>query len=153
MQMEKSLTNDGVIIAKVMKDHLNKWAKKPSEIALEDLGKNVPSMMIQQLSSAEKKREYVNGSYIGVWSFALYIRVDGNDTASRLDAIGCLNAAAEWLMQKDATGAFSNLPTIDSGRTATRIDLASTPSIAARYADGTEDYQAIMSLEYKVRRK
>ena len=151
--MARVFTNDGVLIAKVMKDHLNGWPKKPVTIMLEDLGKEVPSMMLQQLAAAEKKREYVNGSYIGVWNFALYIRVSGNDTASRLDAIGCLNEAAEWLMQKDEDGSFSNLPAIDDGRIATKIEMSSTPSLAARYEDGTEDYQAIMSLEYKVRRK
>lgn len=151
--MARVFTNDGVLIAKVMKDHLNGWPKKPVTIMLEDLGKEVPSMMLQQLSAAEKKREYVNGSYIGVWNFALYIRVSGNDTASRLDAIGCLNEAAEWLTQKDKDGSFSNLPVIDDSRTATKIEMSSTPSLAARYEDGTEDYQAIMSLEYKVRRK
>lgn len=151
--MARVFTNDGVLIAKVMKDHLNSWPKKPVTIMLEDLGKSVPSMMIQQLSAAEKKREYVNGSYIGVWSFALYVRVSGNDTASRLDAIGCLNEAAEWLAKKDEDGFYSNLPVIDGSRAATKIEMVSTPSLAARYEDGTEDYQAIMSLEYKVRRK
>ncbi len=151
--MDRVITNDGVLIAKVMRDHLNGWPQRPATIMLEDLKKDVPSMMIQQLAAAEKKREYVNGSYIGVWNFALYIRVDGTDTASRLDAIGCLGEAYEWLSQKDENGAYSNLPIIDDSRTATKIEMSSTPSLAARYEGGVEDYQAIMSLEYKVRRK
>lgn len=150
--MARVFTSDGVLIAKVMRDHLNKWKKKPTTIKLEDLGKDVPSMMLQQLAAAEKKREYVNGSYIGVWNFALFMRVNGEDTASHLDAMACLNDAAAWLMQKDGDGSFSNLPVIDDSRTATQIVMTSTPSIAARYEDGTEDYQAILSLEYKVRR-
>lgn len=150
--MARVYTNDGIQLAKVMKDHLNSWHKKPTEIMLEDLGKEVPSMMLQQLASAEKKKEYVNGSYIGVWNFAVYIRVSGTDTASRLDAVGCLNELAEWLTELDAEGSFVNLPVIDDSRQATKIETSSTPSIAARYENGIEDYQVVMSLEYKVRR-
>lgn len=150
--MDRAYTNDGILIAKVMKNYLNDWSEKPVEIMLEDLGKKVPSMMIQQLSSAEKKREYINGSYIGVWNFALYMRVSGKDTASRLDAIACLTDLSDWLTERDGNGDYINLPHIDDKRTATSVQLLSTPSLAARYDNGYEDYQAILSLEYKVRR-
>lgn len=152
MSMENLFTNDGVLIAKVMRNHINTWSKKPTNIFLEDFGKDVPSMMIQQLSAAEKKKSYVNGSYIGAWSFAVYLRISAKDTASRLDAIGCLEELSNWLQLRDDKGSFVNLPVIDSYRTATKIEMATTPSIAARYEDGTEDYQAVFSLEYKVRR-
>lgn len=150
--MEKTFTNDGVLIAKVMRDHLNSWAKKPTDFMLEDLGKKAPSLMLQQLSAAEKKRTYINGSYIGSWNFAIYIRIDAKDTASRLDAIGCLEELSKWLQQKDSKGEYVNLPLIDTDRTATKIEMTTTPSIAARYEDGKEDYQAIFSLEYQARR-
>ncbi len=150
--MQRLFTNDGVLIAKVMKNHINTWGEKPTNIFLEDFGKDVPSMMIQQLSAAEKKKIYVNGSYIGVWNFAVYLRISAIDTASRLDAIGCLDELSSWLQTMDDNGAYVNLPVIDSYRKATKIEMTTTPSIAARYEDGTEDYQAIFSLEYKVRR-
>lgn len=150
--MARIFTNDGVYIAKVMKDHLNTWHKKPAPVLLEDLGKDVPSMMLQQLASAEKKTSYIDGSYIGIWSFAIYIRINAEDTASRLDATGCLNELAEWLNEKDSNGTLVNLPYIDTRRTVNKIEMSTTPSIAARYEDGTEDYQAIFSLEYSVRR-
>ena len=150
--MARVYTNDGVIIAKAVRDHLNTWEKLPVQIMLEDLGTDVPSMMIQQLSAAEKKRAYINGSYIGVWNFAVYMRVDGVDTASRLDASACLNELADWLTELDSENCFANLPTIDSNRQPTGITVTSTPSIAMRYENGIEDYQVIFSLEYKVRR-
>lgn len=151
--MARNFTNDGIYIAKVMRDHLNSWPKKPAVFALEDFGKKCPSLMLQQLSAAEKIRSYIDGSYIGVWNFAVYIRVDGNDTAARLDAVGCLNELGEWLEQKDASGSFMNLPDIDVYRTTTKVEMSTTPSIAARYEDGTEDYQAVFQLQYKSRRK
>jgi hypothetical protein len=151
--MAKIFTNDGVLIAKVMRDHLNSWTKRPTDFKLEDLGKKVPSLMIQQLSAAEKKRTYINGSYIGVWNFAVYIRINALDTSSRLDAISCLEELSKWLQSKNNKGEYVNLPFIDLHRTATQIEMTTTPSIAARYDDGTEDYQAIFSLEYQATRR
>lgn len=152
MSSERVFTNDGVIIAKVMRDHLNTWHKKPADFMLEDLGKKAPSIMLQQLASAEKRRVYINGSYIGVWSFAVYMRVNAKDTASRLDAIACLTELSEWFQKTNSVNDYINLPHIDDNRKATKIEMTSNPTLAARYDDGTEDYQAFFTLEYQVRR-
>ena len=109
--------------------------------------------MIQQLAAAEQRKAYVNGTYIAVWTFAVYIRVSGEDTASRLDAIACLNDLASWLMETDDEGNFVRLPTIDDNRRPTSIEQTQTPSIAARYENGNEDYQVVFRLIYKARRK
>lgn len=145
-------TSDGVYLAKLLKDQLNTWKDKPATIMLEDFERSIPSMMFQQLSGAYKKREYISGSYIGSYPFAIYIRVDGKDTATRLDATGALYGLYEWLSAKNAEGDYINLPSIDDKRRATNIEMTSIPSIAARYDDGTEDYQAIFEMEYTVRR-
>lgn len=150
--MAKIYTNDGVYIAKALKDHLNSWAGKPAPINLEDFGSEVPSMMLQQLSGAYKKKAYINGSYIGSFPFSVYIRVDGVDTATRLDATGALQGLFDWLSKKDENGEYVNLPTIDDSKTATQIEMTSLPSIAARYEDGSEDYQVILELQYNARR-
>lgn len=147
--MARNFISDGVYLAKVMRDHLNKWPNKPTTVLLEDLEKKYPSMMLQQLAAAEKKRTYVNGSYVAGWSFAVYVRINAEDTASRLDALACLDALYEWLKVRDSNGAYVNLPEIDINRVATGITMSTTPSIAARYDDGTEDYQAVFELEYK----
>ena len=151
--MARTFTNDGVVIAKAVRDHLNTWDKLPVQVMLEDLGKDVPSMMLKQLSAAEKKKTYINGSYIGVWNFAVYIRVKGSDTASRLDAVACLNELSDWLTELDGENRFAHLPTLDKNKQPTSIQVTSTPSCVMRYDDGIEDYQVILSLEYKVRRK
>lgn len=153
MYVPRVYTNDGVMIARVMKDLLNSWQKKPVEIQLNDIGTRVPGMMLQQLAAAEKKKAYVNGSYIGEWNFAVYMRVRNIDTASRLDAISCLTELAEWLTEQNSEGVYLHLPVIDDDRTAVGITLSSTPSIAARYENGTEDYQVLMALEYIVKRR
>ena len=150
--MAKIYTNDGVYLAKALRDHLNGWVDKPALINLEDFGSEVPSMMLQQLSGAYKKKSYINGSYVGSYPFSVYIRVDGVDTATRLDATGALYGLFEWLTEKDEDGNYVNLPVIDESKTATQIEMTSLPSIAARYDDGTEDYQAIFELQYNARR-
>lgn len=144
--MARIYENEGVYVAKVMRDYLNTWSKKPCEILLEDFAKSTPSMMMQQLSGTAKKKEYVNGSYIASFPFAVYVRVDAVDTASKLDATGILNELGKWL-------ATNKLPYLDEDMKANKIEMTALPSLAARFENGEEDYQAIFELEYYVRRK
>lgn len=150
--MPKSFSTDGPSLAKCMRDHLNSWDGKLAEIVLEDFGKGYPAMMLQQLAAAEKVRTYVNGSYIGVWNFAVYVRVSGRDTKSRLSATDCLNSLSNWLSEDDGNGNYTNLPELGGAKSATKITIISTPSIAERYDNGVEEYQAIFQLEYYTRR-
>ena len=147
--MPAEYTNDGVNLSKVMLDHLNSWPVKPAQFILDDFEKDPPSLMLQQLAAAKVARRYVNGSYIGNWTFAVEIRVSGEDTASRLSATTCLNDLAAWLVQKDRDGNYSNFPVIDQCRKVTDIEMTTAPSIAARYDSGVSDYQAVFTLEYK----
>ena len=146
---ERIYTNDGVYIAASLIDHLNTWPEKPCEIKLEDFSKAPPSMMMQQLSGSYKLRSYVNGSYTGEYPFAVYVRVEGSDTESKLDATGCLLGLGKWLSEKNADGTRKNLPKLTDGRTAIKIELESLPSLAVRFDDGTEDYQALFKMQYK----
>ena len=146
---ERIYTTDGVYIAAALIDHLNSWADKPCEIKLEDFSKHPPSMMMQQLSGSYKLRSYVNGSYLGEYPFAVYIRIEGVDTESKYDATGCLLGLAKWFNEKNADGTRKNLPELTDGCKAIKIELESLPSLAARYNDGTEDYQALFKMQYK----
>lgn len=141
--------NDGVILAQVMLEHLNEWPDKPAEILLGDLEKRPPSMMLQELAAAEVRRRYVNRSYIGVWPFAVYIRIEAKDTNARFQATGALHALNDWLNEKDDAGNYWHLPMIDRHRTATSITMTMLPAIAERFEKGIEDYQALFELEYK----
>jgi len=148
--MGKVYCNDGVMLAKVIRDHINEnWKQKPAKIVLGDFAQSPPSLMLQELAHAEVVRPYINGSYIGQWSFAVYMRINAEDSAARLSASTALNELAEWFRMKDASGAFLNLPVIDRYRTATKIDMSTTPALAAQFDGGIEDYQAVYQLEYK----
>lgn len=140
---------DNILLSRVLRDHLNTWPKKPATITAEVSGKEPPAMMMQQLASVERTRQYINGAYIGVFHFAVYIAIDAEDTESRFDALAVLNDLGLWLTQKDESGNFENLPELGEERKAVKFTISSTPSIAARLENGTEEYQVLLALEYK----
>lgn len=141
--------SDNTLIPRAIRDHLNAWPDKPVSISVEETGKQLPAMMVQQLAAAEKKKTYINGSYIGVVNFAVYVAIDAEDTASRLDALAVLSDLGTWLEERDGSGHCTNLPNLGEERKATSITITSTPSLTARLDDGTEEYQALFALEYK----
>lgn len=132
--------NGDQTIAEALFEHIRKWEEKPAEVEFEEFAKDAPSMMFQQLSGTVVTRQYVNGSYIGAFPFAVYMRIDGSDTKSKLSATKTLCALNKWLKTQP-------LPDIGEGRRATEFDVA-TPSRAAAYEDGTEDYQIVLNLTY-----
>lgn len=142
-------STDSVIIEQSMLEFLNTWPGKPVEIKLDELDKKDSSMMFQPLSGTKKGRMYINGSYNGEFSFAIYVRAVNLDTKHKLDARKTLNSLDEWFSEKNDMKEFINLPVLSGGNTAVKIEMTSTPSIAARYDNGTDDYQAIFSLSYK----
>jgi len=146
-------TNDGVYIVKALRDFLNKkWTGKMCNIELEKFGKYPPSMMLQQLSGAFIDRKYVDGSYIGIFPFAIYVRVKGESTADTMDAIKQLNDLYHWLIEMDNEEEYINLPVLDNYTESMEFEMSSLPSIVERYSDGIEDYQAIFKLKYMKRR-
>ena len=148
--MAKVYCNDGVMLAKVIRDHINSnWAKKPASLVLGDFAQEPPSLMLQELAAAEIVRPYIDGSYIGRWSFAVYMRINAEDSAARLSASAALNELADWFRERDSSGAYIHLPVIDQQRKATKIEMSTTPALAAQFDGGIEDYQAVYQLEYK----
>jgi hypothetical protein len=133
-----------------MRDHLNaNWSTRPVDVDIEDFLKAPPALMLQQNAAAEVKRMYINGGYIGSWVFSVYARVKASDTATRLKAIGTLDELSRWFTARDEQQAYINLPQLGSHRKAVKVSLQTTPAIAYRDEDGTEDYQAVFELEYK----
>lgn len=134
------------LIAKAIYDHLNQWPEKPCQIRLEMMDK-APiafTMSMQQLSGTRILRRYIDGSFTGAWPFAVYVRMAASDTAKKFNAVSLLETLNQWLMTQP-------VPDLGTGRTATRFEMTSLPSIAATYEDGSTDYQAIFQLEYKQR--
>lgn len=132
---------DSVAVAKDMLRHLNRWQDKPCKFALEELPNKAPALMLQPLASSGIERKYIDGSFIGQFTFAVYYRDDMMDTADKLSAYDTLEALAYWLEN-------SPLPILGGKRTALKIEQTATPALA-QTDDDTEDYQTIFSLRYK----
>ena len=143
-------SNESVVIEQSMLDFLNTWSDKPvAEIKIDELDKKALSMMFQPLAGTKKVKKYVNGSYSGEFPFAVYVRTPNLDTKHKLDARKILNSLDEWFSKKNDKKELVNLPNLSGNNIATKIEMTSTPSIACRYDNGTDDYQAIFSLSYK----
>lgn len=132
---------DQTAIARSMLDYLNAWPNKPASFSLDGLAKAAPSSTVLQLASSGVLKRYVNGSYIGVWSFAVYLRLNKADTAEKLDALDLFDDLRAYFKEK--------LPALAEGATANKIEQLTTPYMSAADDDGTEDYQATYRLEYK----
>ncbi len=141
--MSVSLTENEQVIT-VLLDYLNTLPDLPAEIRLEELG-GPPAVMLQQLSGAAKIRQNIVGGYAAQFPFALYARVQGDDTASRISATGLLNNIGRELERRSLAG---ELPKLAAGREVTKIELQSFPSMISANEDGSEDYQAVYMLEY-----
>ena len=132
---------DQTAIARSMLDYVNAWTNKPASFTLDGLAKAAPSATILQLATSGVLRRYVNGSFVGVWSFAVYFRLNKADTAGKLDVLDLFDNLKAYFK--------STLPTLSEGATASKIEQLSTPYLSAADDDGTEDYQATYRLEYK----
>ena len=137
-------TNDGIYLTGIMLDFINTFDRKPANVNLEEFSDEIPSMVMQQLSSAVIEKQYMKKDcYIGNWAFAVYIRIRNADTKDRIDAGGCLSDLAEWF--KNAT-----LPDLSSiNKNAISIEMTSSPHKSAVYEDKTEEWQVVFMLRYK----
>lgn len=134
------VTDTTEITARVLV-HLNSWPEKPARFTIDELQNSSPAIMLQPLPSSRIVKKYVDGSFLGVFSFAVYLRISAADTYDKINAYDTLRSLAEWL---EAT----ELPDIGNGRVATSLEQTATPALAEQ-DDDTEDYQTIFALNYK----
>lgn len=134
------------LIAESVLKHLNAWPDKPCKIQLEKLDKSPSgfSMSMQRLSGTVISRKYIDGSFVGLWPFAVYVRTSAVDTSKHLEAAGHLSSLNAWLRS-------TLLPELSGSQTASSFEMTSLPAIAGVYEDGNVDYQAVFQLKYHQR--
>ena len=104
---------------------------------------NCTSMWLFAAAAPFKTREFINGAYEAQFQFSLQYRTAPACSEERLEAMEALHALAE----RAESGA---LPELGGRMNAVCVERASPAVMAARYEDGTEDYQILMALTYQV---
>ena len=134
-------------LIEIVRKYLNEFSPAlPATVVLEKLEKEKFGIMLQQLSGVRKVREYINGSFIAEFPFALYVQTPGNDTSSRIDAVKVLNDVGV-VMDNDTLA--RSLPDLNIKQMALSLEMSSHPTLIDREDSGLETYQAIYQLTYK----
>nr|DAR05082.1 MAG TPA: Minor capsid protein from bacteriophage [Caudoviricetes sp.] len=104
-----------------------------------------PSLMLQQLAGTVKSEEDILGGYTAQFPFAIYYKVQAEDTNERIHATGTLNEIGRFF---DAQTLQSHFPDLGENRVVSRISIESFPNLIERNENGEETYQAIYQMEY-----
>lgn len=134
--------NKEMAIARSMLRFVNLWKNKPAKFTLEAISKEAPAAMLMQLPSSGIIKRYIDGSFLGEWSFAVCLRIHKPDTYDKLEVLDLFEDFSAYLES-------GSLPSLPEGSEAVKFELLNTPSLSAAYDDDTEDYQANYRLIYR----
>ncbi|MGN0605898.1 MAG: hypothetical protein ACI4JM_05200 [Oscillospiraceae bacterium] len=131
------------LISRVMLDLINSCPYIPGGFTVQ-YGQLAESecMALIAVPGAVKLKEYITGSYLAQFPTALYYRSYPKDTLQRLNAQKIIDNTGQWLENAE-------YPAIDGNRTIQKIYRASSSEIAYRGDNGIEDWQILITLEYK----
>jgi len=135
---------DQMAFARSMLVYLDGWANKPADFDLEDLSKEAPAAMLMHIPTSGVLRKYIDGSYLGEWSFVVMLRINKADTSEKLAVFDLFADLWKYF----TSGA---LPVLPDGTTPKYFELLNTPSASTIYDNGTEDYQTNYRLVFHSR--
>jgi hypothetical protein len=136
---------DGRYLSKTVHEALQELAPLPVKFEeLPDKAASLPCFSMQTLTGDPVFKRYKDGSYIGNYRFAVYLRQSGVDTALRLDAVGALTDLASAIealrLSLEAPYEFRGI----------RGDTLPTKiTVAPEY----DDWQATFTMTYRKERK
>lgn len=131
-------------ISRTLLAWLNDYPDLPVDtINFEFLG-DPKSMALSTVQGAYKTAQYITGGYTAEYQFKIVYRVYGESNNAILSADETLDKIASWAVER------ADKPDIGEGRTVTRIVINSLSSLFARYEEGGEDHQVLMTLTYEV---
>lgn len=124
---------------------LNEYTDKPSLINYEYLEDDAVGMAMSTIQSAYKTRQYIDGSYEAEYQFKVIYRLyPSTSNNKRLAADELLNALADWAVNRTPR------PQIGTGKIVTKMSCNTRSTLFARYEDGAEDHQILMTMTYEV---
>lgn len=140
---EISVTESQQVITALL-DYINDIPGLPCTAGLEEL-LGPPSLMVQQLAGTVKSEEDILGGYTARFPFAIYFKVQAEDTSGRITATGTLNEIGRFF---DSQTLQARFPDLGENRVVSKISIESFPSLLERNENGEETYQAIYQMEY-----
>lgn len=123
---------------------LNEWPDLPpgiGEINLDAMEKHPPAMLLQPLSATVIETQFINGSFVGRWPFAVVIKQTMGDDMDRIDSFAALVGIDAWMRAQPP-------PVLGNGNTAYKIEMTTLPMKSGVDNDGAEYYEASYALTY-----
>lgn len=105
---------------------------------------SLPRLSMQTLAGTPHDTDYIDGSYIARYRFAVYLRQRSDDTGGRLDAIGLLEEVVDAI-----DGSRASLP---EGFDCWGIECDNLPR-KIEFDDAYDDWQATFEMKYHANRK
>lgn len=131
-------------VARAMRAWLNEYPNLPTrKIEYEYLSAD-SGLTLTTAQAAYKTRSYIDGSYQAQYQYRLLYRLIAATTNERLAADELLNDIAAW------AEARADKPQFGEGIKTLRITRNTVASIVARYEDGSEDHDILMTVLYEV---
>ena len=133
-------------ISRQLLQWLNQYPDKPvTALNYEYLDEGAPSMALSVIQGAYKTKIYILGGHEAEYNFKLIYRTQpGNSNNNRLKAAELLDAFGDWI-----TANYRAL-NLGSNIRAVKIEPNARSSFFARYENGDEDYQILMTMTYEV---
>lgn len=130
-------------ISRVMRSWLAQYPDMPlSRLDFENLGET-SGLAVSVIQGAYKTRQYIDGTYQAQYQFKLIYRDIPESTADRLDMDEVLNEYGSWADSQ-------TLPTFGDNIVPLKIKRDTASAQFARYDNGAEDHQILMTLIYEV---
>lgn len=133
-------------IARALLVWLNTYPDKPvALIDYECLEGDMESMSVSEIQGAYKTRQYIDGGYEAQYQFKVIYRTSSlNSLDKRLKAAEMLNRFADWVVDEGGS------PVLGEGKTFKKATTNARATLFARYPDGSEDWQVLMTMTYEV---
>lgn len=131
-------------ISRVMLQWLSGYTDKPlAKLDFENLGET-SGLALSVIQGAIKTRQYIDGTYEAQYQFKIIYRAIANNAADRLDMDEILNEYGSWAENN------TTRPVFGENIVVRKIKRDTAAACFARYDNGAEDHQILMTLIYEV---
>lgn len=138
--------NEHLQISRTLLSWLNQYPEKPVPVInYEYLPDDVPAMAMSTIQGATVVSRYIVGGYKAQYQFKLIYRLQpGNSNNNRLKADEILDAMGVWAATRE------DKPVLGDGIRFLKIEVNTNSSLFARYENGDEDHQILLTMTYEV---